>query len=133
MKLKIITPDCILLDREVEAVYAYSPEGRFGVLPNHAPMIAVLAIEVLCYFIEGKRHCVAVIGGYLQTDGEEVKVLSQAAELGEAIDVLRAEQARKRAEAQLRAQQKGSEGPLVKLALIRAIARIKASHGLFNP
>jgi F-type H+-transporting ATPase subunit epsilon len=133
MKLKIITPDCILLDRDVESVYAYSLEGRFGVLPNHTPMIAVLAIGVLCYFIEGKRHCVAVIGGYLQTDGEEVKVLSQAAELGEAIDVLRAEQARKQAEALLHAQQEGSEVPVAKLALVRSIARIKAAHGLFNP
>ena len=132
MDLKIITPERIILDAEVEAVYAYGLEGRFGILPKHTPMVSLLSIGVLCYFIGGVRHCAAIIGGVLKTDGQQVVVLSEAAELGEEVDVLRAQQARKRAEEQLQAKAKetGVDVGKAELALARALTRLKAAHRL---
>lgn len=134
MRFKLVTPEQVLLDCDVEAVYAYGPEGRFGVLPRHIPMVAVLEIGVLCYFIGGKRHCAAITGGILQTNGESVTVLSPTAERGEDVDVLRAEQAKQRAEERLKAREQADMNvQQAELALARAMSRIKAAHGLFNP
>lgn len=132
MRFKIVTPEQILLEAEGEAVYAYGPEGRFGVLKGHVPLVAVLEVGVLCYFIGGKRHCAAIMGGLLRTDGHDVLVLSPIAEKGEDIDVIRAEQAKQRAEERLRAQQRDTETQRAELALARALTRIKAAHGLFS-
>lgn len=131
MRFKIITHEQVLLEADVEAVYAYGLEGRFGILPGHVPLTAVLEIGVLCYFIGGKRHCAALMAGLLSTDGQSVSVLSPIAELGEHINLIRAEQAKQRALALLRAKER-LDVQQVELALVRALTRIKASHGLFN-
>ncbi len=42
MKLEIITPDKKLFDGNIKSVIFPGSEGSFGVLNNHAPMIATL-------------------------------------------------------------------------------------------
>ena len=42
MKLEIITPDKKLFDGHVKSAVFPGSEGSFGVLNNHAPMIATL-------------------------------------------------------------------------------------------
>lgn len=42
MKLEIITPDKKLFEGEVKSAIFPGSEGSFGVLNNHAPMIATL-------------------------------------------------------------------------------------------
>jgi F-type H+-transporting ATPase subunit epsilon len=42
MKLEIITPDKKLYEGEVKSATFPGSEGSFGVLDNHAPMIATL-------------------------------------------------------------------------------------------
>ena len=42
MKLEIITPDKKLFEGEVKSAVFPGSEGSFGVLNNHAPMIATL-------------------------------------------------------------------------------------------
>ncbi len=133
MKCKIVTPEKVLLDTDVEAVYAYGLEGRFGILKGHIPLIAVLEAGVLCYFIAGKRHCAAITGGFLRTDGQDILILSPIAEKGKDIDILRAEQARQRAEERLREKErKDTDVQEAEMALTRALTRLKAAHGLFN-
>lgn len=43
MKLEIITPDKKLFEGNVKSAVFPGSEGSFGVLDNHAPMIATLA------------------------------------------------------------------------------------------
>lgn len=133
LNLKIVTPDQIVLEKEVDAVYAFDSEGRFGILTGHIPMVSALEIGVLCYFIDTVQHCVAVMGGLLQTDGKNVVVLSDAAELGDQIDVLRAEHAKRRAEERLAAKERASmDVQRAELALARAMTRIRAAQGFYR-
>ncbi len=46
MKLEIITPDKKVYSGDVEAVKLPGAEGSFGVLKNHAPLIATLKKEL---------------------------------------------------------------------------------------
>ncbi len=128
MKLRIITPERVVLESEAEAVYAETIDGEIGILPRHIPLVTPLAVGVLRFQREGRKEPVAVMGGLLRTDGETVSVLSDAAERAEEIDALRAQHARDRAEAQLKGQLSDVDVLEVKAALMRSITRLKAKE-----
>jgi F-type H+-transporting ATPase subunit epsilon len=127
MKLKIITPDRVVVDETVDAVYGQAIDGSFGVLPKHIPMVTPLEVSLVEYVKSGQRHKATVMGGILRTDGDEVVVLSDAAEKSDEIDKLRAEQSRQRAEARLRERDASIDALRAEMALKRALLRLKAT------
>lgn len=129
MQLEIITPERVVLREEVDSVTAFSTEGSFGVLPNHMPLVAPLAIEVLHYVQGGRKQTVAVMGGVFRTDGKKATVLCDAAELSQDIDVVRARHAEERAQARLKQRQAEVDVDRAGAALARANARLKAARG----
>ncbi len=42
---KIITPEKIVFEDDVDAIYAQGIDGSFGVLPNHIPFMSTLAVD----------------------------------------------------------------------------------------
>ena len=127
MKLKIVTPERVVLDTDTEAVYAAAVDGEVGILTRHVPMVTPLKIGVLRYTDGGNKKPATVMGGLLSTDGETVTILTDAAELGTEIDRLRAEQAKARAEAALKAKADAADHAEAERALARATVRLKAS------
>ncbi|MGE0200202.1 MAG: ATP synthase F1 subunit epsilon [Candidatus Melainabacteria bacterium] len=126
MHLKIVTPERVVLDAEVDSVNALAVDGYVGILPKHVPLVTPLAVGLLEYVAGGKaKEQVAVMGGVLSTDGREVTVLCDAAELRGEVDALRAETARKRAEALLAQKQESVDVQRARLALARAMTRMK--------
>ena len=55
MKLEIITPDKKLFDGSVRSVVFPGSEGSFGVLNDHAPMIATLTTGKIEVFEENNN------------------------------------------------------------------------------
>lgn len=127
MKLKIVTPDRLVLEEEVDAFYGKTVDGMFGVLPHHVPLVAPLEVGVMSYVKNGQKHPLAVMGGLLRTDGKTVTVLSDAAEIGASIDTVRAQKAKERAEAELPKLVDKIEVATTRLALSRAQVRLKAA------
>ncbi len=130
LKLKIITPEKVLLEEEVDAVYSHSTDGEFGILPDHISYMTPLAIGVTEYIIENKKEFISTIGGILQVKNNLVTILSDKAELGEKIDITRAKAAKERAEARLGTGVKDVDVDRAQIALARAIARINAASGI---
>ncbi len=128
MNLKIVTPDGVLVEQEVDAVYGNTIDGSIGILPNHIPLLTPLKIGVMSYLKAGKKEPLAVMGGLLYTDGKSVTVLSDAAELSGQIDVVRAQQAKEKAEAQLH-QKDTDDTHKVKEALTWAETKLSAAPG----
>jgi len=126
MQLKIVTPERVVLDDTVEAVYANATDGQLGILPKHVPLVTPLKVAVLSYTKGGQKHLAAVMGGILSTDGESVTVLSDTAELSNEIDTARAEQARQRAEAKLHERSEHTDQATAELALSKALVRLAA-------
>lgn len=128
--LKVLTPERLVLEAEVESVTAVSPDGEFGVLQGHQPMLRPLSQGVLRCSLAGGigQKRIALMGGVLNTDGQTVTVLTETAELATEIDVLRAEQAKKRAEERLRQRESDMDNHRAEQALKRAITRLKATH-----
>ncbi|MGD0154399.1 MAG: ATP synthase F1 subunit epsilon [Thermacetogeniaceae bacterium] len=127
--LEIITPERVVVEDEVESVVLSSPEGYFGILRNHAPFIGGLNIGVLKFRKDGKLHWVASDNGVFEMSGNKLRIMTDAAERGEDINVLRAKQAYERAKRRLDEKRTGMDYLRAELALKRSLARLKAAAG----
>jgi len=127
LNLKIITPEKILVDEDVNSMASLTVDGEVGILPEHLPYMTALDIGVTRYRHDGKREYVATIGGILQVEDNKVIILTDAADRGEEIDVPRARAAKERAEARLGTGVKDVDHDRAQAALARAMARMKAA------
>lgn len=127
LNLKIITPEQTLLEKEVDSVSSKTLDGYIGVLPNHIPLMTVLDIGITKYQTNSEEEYIATIGGVMQVSENNVTILTEAAELGEDIDIPRAKASKERAEARLQAKSSDVDLDRAQMALAKALARLKAS------
>lgn len=128
MTLQIISPEgTVLKDVSTEAVVVPVVEGSMGILHNHAPMVTALRIGVLRYKQGSEYKRVAVSGGFLELSNNRITVLADTAETGETVDVLRAREAKKRAEERLKTRSEKIDRARAEAALKRALARLQAA------
>lgn len=127
--VSIVTPDGPVYDKEVEMVIAKTTSGEIGVLAGHIPMVAPLAISAVKLKVNGKFEYVAVSGGFIEVRPDKISILAPAAEVADTINVQRAKEALKRAEARLQAKQQNIDFKRAQLALQRAINRINVHEG----
>lgn len=125
LTLKVITPERTVVEEQVESVTVRTPDGEMGILPNHIPLVSSVEVHVLSYKKAGQKTSVAVMGGLLRTNGREVSVLSDAAECATEIDQVRAQEAKKRAEARLKQAASDVDMERAKYALARSLTRLK--------
>ncbi|OGK23341.1 ATP synthase F1 subunit epsilon [Candidatus Roizmanbacteria bacterium RIFCSPHIGHO2_02_FULL_38_11] len=72
LHLKIITPQKIALEDDVIAVTAPSTQGEITILPRHVNLFTQLVEGIIK--IKPEKY-LAIGGGYLETDGEEINIL----------------------------------------------------------
>jgi F-type H+-transporting ATPase subunit epsilon len=98
LHVELATPIRLVLAEEADEVVIPGSDGYFGVLPGHAPLLALLGVgEVMCRTGRIERH-LAVSGGFAEVGPERVTILAETAERPEEIDTARAQAARERAE-----------------------------------
>lgn len=66
LKLKIITPERLILDEEVDQVTFPTTEGELTILPDHIPLIANLTSGDVVAVTNGEYVPVAVAGGFVE-------------------------------------------------------------------
>lgn len=66
MKLKIVSPEGIRFEGEVESVSFPGMGGSFDVLPNHAPLIAALQEGTVRYEVSGKNQKLPIQSGFVE-------------------------------------------------------------------
>lgn len=93
LTLAVITPEQTAFEGVVESVTVPSLEGTVTVLPNHEPLITLLASGEMSVIQEGKRSHMAVHGGVAKVSNNTMQILTDAAELEEDVDERRAAQA----------------------------------------
>jgi F-type H+-transporting ATPase subunit epsilon len=98
IKLRVVTPNRLLLDEEVDEVTAPGELGEFGVLPNHIAFLSTLVPGEMSYKLGSNRKSLAVSGGYAEVLDNVMTVLAPAAEFPDEIDNARAQRAQERAE-----------------------------------
>ena len=92
LKLKIVTPERLILEEEVEQVSLPTTEGEITILPDHIALIAGLSSGDVVAFSKGEHVPMAVSGGFVEIKKNEdniteVAVLADFAEhVGEMSD-----------------------------------------------
>ena len=81
IKVKILTPNGKVYEKDADLINFRTVEGAMGVLPRRAPIITHLAVSDIEVVNEGQREKIKVAGGFLYCDGEVVSVVSSDAEV----------------------------------------------------
>jgi len=102
-------------------------DGYFGILPGHAPMLTELGAGVLTFRAGGAQTFASVAGGFAEVLPDRVILLAEVAELGEDIDVARAQAAQERALKVLQAKAEHVDFQVARAALERSLIRIQAA------
>ena len=125
-RLKVITPNSIVLDQDVEQIIARSQDGEIGVLPDHIPLITPLVPAPFQYWQSGERKVAAVLGGMMEVTEEGVTVISDHAALADDIDVVMAEREKELAEAKLAQKKDRVEMQKIEIELSQLLTMLKA-------
>lgn len=98
LKFKVITPERIVLEKEVDQVTIPTAAGEVTILPDHIPYLSVVRPGVIMTRSKKETEYLATSGGFLEFHDNELTILADTAERADEIDLERAEEARKRAE-----------------------------------
>jgi F-type H+-transporting ATPase subunit epsilon len=128
LKLEIVTAESPVFTGEVDSIVAPGTVGQFTILPHHAAFMTMLEAGELCLRMGGQETFMVVSGGFLEVMDDRVIVLADAAERADDIDAARAEEAKKRAQEQMRRPLTGPELVVAEAALRRSLARLKVSE-----
>jgi F-type H+-transporting ATPase subunit epsilon len=91
MRLLITDPISVVVDApDVRAVRAEDESGSFGVLPGHADFLTTLALSVVAWRdAAGElRYCAVRRGIFSVAGGDDVRVATREAHVGDDIDEL---------------------------------------------
>ncbi len=100
IKLKVVTPEKIVIEEEVYQATLPILGGEVTILPNHIPYIGALQAGEIILRTEpnGEETSLATSGGFVEFHDGILSILADTAERAEEIDLARAEEARQRAE-----------------------------------
>jgi len=82
----LVSPEKLLFSGDVEQVDVPGAEGDFGVLANHAPMVATLRPGILTVHGADGAQKIVVLGGFAEVSAQGLTVLADVAEAVEDID-----------------------------------------------
>ena len=125
--LQLVSPERVLVDEQVTEAQIPALNGFIGVLPGHAPLVSeLMAGGVLSYHAgDGKEKVLAVYGGFVEVLPDRVRVLADAAEHKEEIDLAAAKDQLTKATA---AAQQVQDDPDAAIANVtRAQAKVDAA------
>ena len=126
--LKIIASDKVFYEGRCRKLTIPAPDGEMGILPNHENMVIAIAVGIAYMEAEeGKRQDIALGQGFAEIVNNRVTLLVDTAERPEEIDIRRAEEAKERAEEQLRQKKSLEEYNANQMALARAMSRLRVT------
>jgi len=125
MKLDIITSKkCINVDN-VDFISMDGPDGSFGILPGHMPLLAELKIAPLLFRKGQATEFVAVMGGIVRVLSDVVTIVTDDAERATEIDILKAKKEKEDAEAYLSRKAEITDMIKAEAELRKALVRLK--------
>lgn len=132
LTVRVVAPDKTVWDSEADEVILPSTTGQLGILSGHAPLLTALDIGVMRVRPGKDWVSIALMGGFAEIENNEVIILVNGAERGEAIDKEAARTAYTKAESrfnQVQSSDNRQEKIQATQSLKRARARLQAAGG----
>ena len=126
-RLQILTPERGFFDDQAEMVVLTTPDGEFGVLAGHSPMVVSMREGTIRILRDGVWREAACSDGFATITQDQVLLMLQTVEWPEEIDRARAERDRALAEEKLRQQKSMHEYYIARSMLARAMTRLRVS------
>ena len=128
--LKIVTPDGIRFDGQAEELIVRTTTGDMGFMAGHINCCAPLGMGRAMVIVDGVKRSGACIGGMVSVINGVVSLVPTTFEWAEDIDLARAEQSRKRAQAVINSKTASETDILLaKARLRRALVRKGVATG----
>ena len=122
--LKVVTPDGLEFEGQVEQLIVRTTSGDMGIMAGHINTVAPLGMGEATVTINGEKRYAACIGGMVSVVNGVVTLVPTTFEWAENIDAARAEASRERAEKVLHKKDaSGTEIQLAQARLHRALVR----------
>lgn len=128
LAIEILSPEGLIYKDSAAEIVIPTVEGEIGVLPGHIPLIAEISEGEIIVNPGAGALSFAVIGGFLEVLNDKVSVLADYAVRSEEIESLKAEEARKRAEALLKEKHGRREFAYLERDLKKSIMELKISR-----
>lgn len=127
--LEIVTPERKILSVRAREVLIPGIEGYFGVLPGHAPLLTRLGVGMISYSNTEGTHLLAAADGVVEVLPSRVTILALLCEPAGEIDIERAQEAKRRAEAAMKERAKLSDQDMLQIeaSLRKAITRLQVA------
>ena len=123
-RLKVITPERVFYEGDVNIVEFNTTEGEIGIYKGHVPMTVIVSPGILTIYEDDRARNAALHAGFVEILQDKVTILAEIIEWPDEIDKQRAEAAKARAEERLRTKTPDTDVLRAETALQRAIARI---------
>lgn len=133
LTVRVISPDKTVWDSPADEVILPSTTGQLGVLSGHAPMLTALDTGVMR--VRGDKgsdwQAIALLGGFAEVDEDEVTILVNGAERGDAINLDEARTSYNEAQSQLNKVSSEDRQAQIQATQVykRARARFQAAGG----
>jgi F-type H+-transporting ATPase subunit epsilon len=126
LNLRVMAPNRIVWNSEVQEVILSTNSGRIGILPNHAPLLTALDIGIIKIRLNGQWSTMALMGGFAMVDNNQMTILVNEVEKANEINFQKAQETFQMAQDKL-AQAEGRKQIIeANLMLKRAKARLEA-------
>lgn len=123
--LEIITPLKKILKDEVDMIIVRTTEGDMGVLANHAPLVAELAIGEMKIKKDKEEISYFIAGGFLEISKEKVLILADKAMNAVDIDIEEEKEKRSINEAKLKKLTEEKEIAVTEKALQESLVKMR--------
>ena len=125
IKTKIVTPKGLYKEFDTSIITLTTTDGERGILENHMPTVLIVDIGKLETIEDEKRRIYAVSEGVFCFENNEAKILVNAIEAKEDIDVDRALASKERQLKKLESKDENIDLKRAEISLRKAINRIK--------
>ena len=125
--LKVVTPDGLMFDSEVESLLVRTDDGDVEILAGHADFLASLATGRARLLTDSGARFASASGGFVSVSEGKVRVCAITFEFADQIDLDRAESARERAELAISSAKDEKAIRVAKAKLARALNRINVA------
>ena len=127
LTVNVLTPQSKIYEGEADEVIVNTVNGEIGILPGHVSLLTQILPSELRVKNGGKTSAIAILGGYVEVNKNQVNILGDYAVRAEDIEVAKAEQAKQKAEKAM--QEKISQEDLATLRgeLVKSILELKVA------